>query len=632
MNENLSLKNHPEAVNPKAESASDAGKTVAVRAPSYYIEKVSLQTGELLNEEIKPEQLLIHAHRDFHFMDFEARRIMSRIVRTTGNEEQARAAIRRLRRQGYWITDWLACFIGESKAAAVAKRLFGLKHPDYYFRFKPLPLTGAALEEKVQQLRREAQAQFARTLIDGKPVLRVLLTGGTGFIGQEILEQATQDDAIAEVVVLIRPKDIIDHKTGQVIRTLSPAERGAELLQRLWPETPEQQTKFRFIAGDIEQPLLGIAPDELVRLEQEITHVIHCAASVSFEDTYESSYRTNTAGAMNALAFSLHLQRAPNSSFVNHIGIETSYIHGRQMRGLAQENAIVFPRNYYNNYYELTKAMASIETERCMIEQGLRVLQLCPAIVIGDLRTGNNRGDTKVVNAPINMFGRLREVIAEPQGKLVERSMAGLLARLACVFPGDPTAQLDLITVDWVVAGIIAALRHPEAVGERIHLAADKGVTLAMFSQIMGEELGVKGRLIEPTLFRNLMLPVFTRLLLLLKQEKTANALGKLATLFGGYSEWGQPIHEVGNDIRVLKLPEPRPDMEYAFRMMCRHNCYVQDFGQVRDPDEIARREKLWRDFIDELEQRIGQPVGTLSAADFQAKAAAHLPFVHKAE
>jgi nucleoside-diphosphate-sugar epimerase len=630
MNENLSLKNHLEAVNPEAESMSGTGKVTAARAPSYYIEKVSLQTGEVLNEEIKPEQLLIHAHRDFHFMDFEARRIMSRIVRTTGDEEQAYAAVRRLRRWGYRITDWLARFIGELKAAAVAKKLFGLKHPAYYFRFKPLPLTGAALEEKVQQLRQAAQQQFARTLVDGQPRLRVLLTGGTGFIGQGILEQVTQDAAIAEVVVLIRPKAIIDHKTKQVVRTLSPAERGAELLQRLWLETPEQQAKFRFIAGDIEQPLLGIAPDELLRLEQQITHVIHCAASVSFEDTYEQSYRTNTAGTLNALAFSLHLQRAPNSPFVTHIGIETSYIHGRQMREPAQEDAIVFPRNYYNNYYELTKAMASIETERCMIEQGLRVLQLCPAIVIGDLHTGNNRGDTKVVNAPINMFGRVREAIAEPQGKLVERSVAGLLARLACVFPGDPTAQLNLITVDWVVAGIIAALHHPEAVGERIHLAADKRLTPDMMGQILGEELGIKIRLIEPTLFRNLMLPVFTRLLLLLKQEKTANALGKLATLFGGYSEWEQPIHEVGNDIRVLKLPEPRPDMGYAFRMLCRHNRYVQDFGQVRDPAEISRREKLWQDFITELEQRIDRPVGTLSAADFQAEAAANLPFVHK--
>ncbi len=559
-------------------------------------------------------------------MDYEARRMMSRIVRTTGDQEQARAAMRRMRLRGYSLTNKLAHLIGEERAAKVAKVLFGLKHPDYYYRFKPLSLTGAAAEQRIQQLRHQAQAQFARAVVDGKPALQVLLTGGTGFIGQEIIWQAAHDDAVAEMVILIRPKDIIDRKTGQKVRTISPPERGAELLRRLWLETPEQQAKFRFIAGDIEQPLLGVAPAELARLEQTITHVIHSAASVAFDETYEETYRSNVSGTLNALAFSLHLQNAPASPFVTHIGIETSYIHGRQMREPAQEDALVFPRNYYNNYYELTKAMASIETEKCMFEQGLQVLQLCPAIVIGKLRTGNNRGDAKVVNAPINMFGRMHETLADPQTSLAERSVAGLVARLACVFPGDPGAQLNLITVDWVVHGIMAALHHPEAVGERIHLAADKRLTPLAMGRIFEEELGLKVHLIEPTLFRNLLLPVFIRLLNIFRQGKQANALGKLATLFGGYSEWEQPIHEVRKDIEVLKLQGPRPDMEYAFRMLCRHNRYVQHFGQVRDPEDISHREKSWKEFIDDLERRTGRLAGELSATEFELEAA-KLPF-----
>ena len=40
--------------------------------------------------------------------------------------------------------------------------------------------------------------------------------------------------------------------------------------------------------------------------------------------------------------------------------------------------------------------MASIETDRALVEDGLRVTQLLPSIVIGHSRTGNNRGDTKV--------------------------------------------------------------------------------------------------------------------------------------------------------------------------------------------------------------------------------------------
>ena len=607
---------------------SEVSQATLDNAPSRYIEKFDLHTGAMIDEEIKPEQLLVHAHRDFHFMDFEARRIMSRIVRTTGDREKARDKVRRMRQWGYRMTDRLARVIGKQKAEKVAKVLLGLKHHDYHYRFKPLPVTGAEAEKRIQQLRQDTQAQFAKTMVDGKPALRVLLTGGIGFIGQEIIWQAAHDAAVVEMVILIRPKDVIDRQTGQVVRTISPAERGAELLNRLWLETPEQQAKFRFVAGDIEQPMLGIAPAELTRLEQSITHVVHCAASVSFDDTYESTYQSNVTGTLNALAFSVHLQNAPDSPFVEHIGIETSYIHGRQMREPSQEDAMVFPSNYYNNYYELTKAMASIETEMCMLMQGLRVLQLCPAIVIGKLRTGDNRGDTKVVNAPINMFGRIHETLADSHSSMAQRSVAGLMARLACVFPADPGAQLNLITVDWVADGIMAALHHPEAVGERIHLAADKRLTPKAMGQIFKEELGLSIHLVEPTLFRTLLLPVFVGALNLFRQGKQANALGKLATLFGGYSEWDQPIHEVGKDLEVLKMQGPRPDMEYAFRMLCRHNLYIQHFGQVRDLNEISRREKLWKGFIDELEKRTGRQVGDMSAEEFHKEAAARLEFV----
>ena len=103
-----------------------------------------------------------------------------------------------------------------------------------------------------------------------------------------------------------------------------------------------------------------------------------------------------------------------------------------------------------------------------------------------------------------------------------------------------------------------------------------------------------------------------------LKQERLANALEKLGTIFGGYSEWGQPIHAVGNDVRYLGLSKDRPNSEYCFRMLCRHNRYVQRFGQVRDLDEISRREKIWWDLMMELEERTGGPVGAMSPEDFR--------------
>jgi hypothetical protein len=98
-----------------------------------------------------------------------------------------------------------------------------------------------------------------------------------------------------------------------------------------------------------------------------------------------------------------------------------------------------------------------------------------------------------------------------------------------------------------------------------------------------------------------------------------AHVLDRLSTIFGGYSEWGQPVHEVGNDVRILGLPEKRPDAEHAFRMLCRHNRYVQNFGKIKDLDEISRRERLWLDFVDGIESQSGKPAGAFSADEFRS-------------
>ena len=172
-----------------------------------------------------------------------------------------------------------------------------------------------------------------------------------------------------------------------------------------------------------------------------------------------------------------------------HVAIETSYIHGRKRRSIAQENALVFPRHFYNNFYELTKAMASIETDRLLVDEGLRVTQLLPSIVIGDSRTGNNRGDTKVVNAPSTPSAaprKRRRGRGRPGDNLRARAMA--MVRLG--FPGDETAELNLVPVDRVVAGILAALTVPEAIGNRIHLATDNRIRSEDMIRITREELG----------------------------------------------------------------------------------------------------------------------------------------------
>jgi hypothetical protein len=53
--------------------------------------------------------------------------------------------------------------------------------------------------------------------------------------------------------------------------------------------------------------------------------------------------------------------------------------------------------------------------------------------------------------------------------------------------------------------------------------------------------------------------------------------------------------------------------------MLCRHNKWVQNFGQLKDPKEISRRERVWWDFVLGLEERFAKPAGALTSEEFRA-------------
>jgi len=292
---------------------------------------------------------------------------------------------------------------------------------------------------------------------------------------------------------------------------------------------------------------------------------------------------------------------------------------------VSRESSLIFPRHFYNNFYELTKAMASIETDRALIEDGLRVVQILPSIIIGHSRNGANHGDTKVVNAPVNAFGRAKEALNTLGKTWEERARAWLVGTLATTFPADRSAELNLIPVDRVAQGILAALHTPEAIGNRIHLATDNRIRSEEMVRISGEELGVHVRLADPVLTRTLTLPLAKALLRAMNEPKLANVLERLGSIFGVYSEWGQPVHDVGNDVRILRLPARRPDTAAAFRMLCRHNKYVQEFGKVRSAEEIARRERIWEEAVDEIEFDAGRATASLDPKEFERLLAARI-------
>ncbi len=185
-------------------------------SPDRYLERVCLVTGDVLPEEIRPADLLVGSHRDDHVLDVYTRFLMSRLVEWTGQPDQIKSGMKDIRRFGLKAVDMLSKAIGSDSAGKLGNSLLGLRAREHYFRFRPPPHDEAGAAARTAQ----AAERLAKAKASGG--LSVLLTGGTGFVGKEIMWQLAHHPDVSEVTVVIRPKTIRDRKTGDVVKVLSP--------------------------------------------------------------------------------------------------------------------------------------------------------------------------------------------------------------------------------------------------------------------------------------------------------------------------------------------------------------------------------------------------------------------------
>jgi len=525
--------------------------------------------------EIKPEELLIDYYRGRNFRDWFWEMAASSFVKWTGEDNWGKAV------------------------TASAKRFKAFQQKETRFEFRGLPFSQQEVTNIHFELKKTAECKLRAVTTAGKPQLQVLVTGATGFIGMNLLGAVAEDDSVSKVYCVV---------WDQELKGLSVEEFKKNMMGML-DIPPQLRSKYELLLGDVTKPRMNLGEKDLALLRPKITHVVHLAASVSFEDPYEDMFRSNVTATQKVLEFAHELQEAPNSRFVNFISTETCYIHGRGV-DLCREDRLHFPRDYYNNHYELTKALADLYGRHFMLEKRLRCISLCPAITVGDWRTGNNYGDSKVINAAANAFGQISIMLGQ-QSWLVRAAVKPLLC-----FPGLREAKLNLVPADRVTQGLHKALTRPLATCERIHLGCE-GIRIAQFVDAFADEIGVRITMVNPAIHRAVHQRILKAMFGVLGMSKTFNKLTVLFNIFGSYSEWGQPRHELGKDVSILGLQEPRPDLKPLAYMLCRHNQLVQDWGKIRDKQVIMQRERQWNTFVTELEAKYHKHAGDIPASEF---------------
>jgi nucleoside-diphosphate-sugar epimerase len=257
------------------------------------------------------------------------------------------------------------------------------------------------------------------------------------MVGREILSRGAADGRFERILCVVRP----------------PLDRFAALLAE---QGLAHVTHVTALAGDVTEAGLGVQPSALA----DVTHVIHCAATVSFDHPLDEARRINVGGTRNVLDICRRLPRLQRLDAVS-----TCYVAGRRT-DLVREPDLSAAHGF-NNTYEQTKYESEIELRAAMKELPIAVHR--PSIVVGDSRTGKT-GAFKVLYWPLKVIAR------------------GWLP----IVPYDPDAQLDIVPVDYVTEALLALSSDASTLGRTFHLAAGPGrdTTLGTLAAHLSERFG----------------------------------------------------------------------------------------------------------------------------------------------
>jgi nucleoside-diphosphate-sugar epimerase len=292
---------------------------------------------------------------------------------------------------------------------------------------------------------------------------RLLLTGGTGFIGGAILlELIARTDA--EVHCLVREREGAGDPESRLAASLDHTTRayGCESL------LAEAKRRCRVLEGDITLAGCGVTRSRRPAVEE----VWHTAASLAFEEEREAEImRENVAGTEAVL----ELAGDAGADTFNHFS--TAYVAGSH-RGWIEE-ALQASDAETNNAYERSKVRGEHVVAGAPLERA-RIFR--PSIVVGHSGTMAATSFTGLYGFVRNLI-QLREEVGERLG--------GFLQHRALQLIGDASVPLNLIPVDAVAAAAVAVAASDS--DERIfHLTNTIPVSVGEAMEVVSGAVGIR--------------------------------------------------------------------------------------------------------------------------------------------
>ena len=250
------------------------------------------------------------------------------------------------------------------------------------------------------------------------------VTGYPGFIGKRLVEALARRYLGAKIYVLVQEK----------------FERGAELYVEDLRACGDC-AQIEVLVGDIIDIDLGLSGEEYKRLVEEVTDVFHLAAINYLGVRAEIVRRVNVEGTRRVIELCRDLKRLRR---LNHMS--TAFVSGSR-QGIIAEDELELGQSFRNPYEE-TKYQAEVLVQDAAAHLPVSIYR--PSIVVGD----SNTGEIDRLDGPYYL------------GILLVTSPLAVPLPL----PGDTSAPLNVVPVDFVIDAMLALSEHPEAEGEIFHL------------------------------------------------------------------------------------------------------------------------------------------------------------------
>ncbi|MHB8660128.1 MAG: SDR family oxidoreductase [Solirubrobacteraceae bacterium] len=279
----------------------------------------------------------------------------------------------------------------------------------------------------------------------------VLLTGATGFVGMELLARYLEHDH-RPVIALVRAAD-----------DSAARRRVEEVLENLFGRAAGRRLdRVQAVAADLSQPHLGLSASRRDRLAEEVDMIVHSAASVSFTLPLAEARRINVEGTRRMLELAELAQARGGLRRYAHIS--TAYVAGSHCGSFCERDLDV--GQAFHNSYEQSK----FEAEQLVRSHAhIPHTILRPSIVVGDRHSGWTAA-FNVLYWPLQAFAR------------------GLFKTV----PANPSAPVDVVSIDYVADAIHALCELPDAASATYHLIA--GAQASTIGEIAGAASRYFGR------------------------------------------------------------------------------------------------------------------------------------------